>query len=58
MGEDSVFDGGSNAGACFSSCGGLSSTLASLFSVIGGRETTSCGVVVERSAKRHKTDQN
>lgn len=53
MGEDSVFDGGSNAGACFSSCGGLSSTLASLFSVIGGRETTSSGVVVERSAKRH-----
>ena len=53
MGEDSVFFGGSNTGACFSSCGGLSSTLASLFSVIAGRETTCSGVVVERSAKRH-----
>ena len=54
MGEDSVFDGGSNTGTCFSSCGGLSSTLASLLSVIGaGRETTCSGDVVERSAKRH-----
>ena len=54
MGEDSVFDGGSNTGTLFSSCGGLSSTLGSLLSVIGsGRETTCSGDAVERSAKRH-----
>lgn len=53
VGEDSVFDGGSNTGAGFSSCGGLSSALASLFSVVGGREITCSGVVVERSAKTY-----
>lgn len=50
----SVFDGGSNTGAGFSSCGGLSPGLASaLFLVDGGRETTCSGVVVEISAKTH-----
>ena len=53
MGEESVLDGDSNTGAGFSSCGGLSPSLASLFSVDGGRETTFSGVVVERSAKTH-----
>lgn len=53
MGGESVFDGGSNTGAGFSSCDGLSPGLASLFSVDGGRETTCSGVVVERSAKTH-----
>ena len=53
MGGESVFDGGSNTGAGFSSCDGLSPGLASLFSVDGGRETTCSGVVVERTAKTH-----
>ena len=53
LGGESVFDGGSNTGTGFSSCGGLSPGLASLFSVDGGRETTFSGVVEERSAKTH-----
>jgi len=58
LGEESVFDGGSDTGSGFSSCGGMSSGLDSLLSVDGGREITCSGVVVERSAKTHKTDYN
>lgn len=58
MGEESVFDGSTDPGSGFSSGGGLSSGLDSLLSVDGGREITCSGVVVEKSAKTHKTDYN